>query len=151
MVAVLEVHMPCDSSHMEASEMEKEVSRIRCIMDELDGKPLNKDYFDGYHPSAYNKLNTRATADSLTKALCERMSKLPSVANLSLEAQMWWRDHQIADEKRKLKEKEEIKRCEEIANALNKLTDYEVGLLGIPDVIRRVNKALGMNWRMPWN
>ncbi len=90
--------MPCDCSHLEASSLEREISEVACLLDELDGKPVESSHRRGYHPRVYNKV-TRELGDSLTAELCSRL-KTTDVTRYSLEMQMWWRDHQAADRKK---------------------------------------------------
>lgn len=90
--------MPCDSSHMEATQAEREASRIHCLLNEVaNGHPPDRRHWAGYHPLAYGKMVTRQELDSLTAALCSALSEEADVTQYSLELQMWWRDHQAAD------------------------------------------------------
>lgn len=120
--------MPCDSSHMESSDIEMELSRVLCIHDELDGKTFDKSDWDGYHQNAYNKAS-RIRLDEETSRLCSRL-QTADVGKLSLEAQIWWRDHQEADRKRVEREMAKARTEEERAEALSKLTPHERRLLG---------------------
>jgi len=112
---------------MEASGKEIELSRVACLLDEVDdGKPIDPSHWLGYHPKVYNRSHN---GDALVAELCEKLQG-KDVANYSLELQIWWRDHQKADKERlewEIKEKDAAARKE----ALAKLTDYEKGLLGI--------------------
>ena len=120
--------MPCDSSHMKPSTKEIELSRVACLLDELDGRPWDRSEWYGYHPTVYNKFNI--DADKLVSSLCTKLQSV-DVTKYSLEMQMWWRDHQEVDKKRlqqelSLKQKDKDKQA-----ALAKLTDYEKNLLGL--------------------
>lgn len=117
--------MPCD---LEASTKEVELSKVACLLDELDGKPLDKSHWQGYHPAVYNK--HRFDGDALVSELCSRLQEA-DVTKCSLEMQMWWRDHQQADKERIEHELRRKKEGEERDAALAKLTEYERKLLGL--------------------
>lgn len=90
--------MPCDCSHLMPQELEKEISKVCCLLDEvMDGKPIDKCHFNGYHPLVYNQPLPRNICDFWTARLCRLLSNHKDVSSLSLEAQIWWRDHQAAD------------------------------------------------------
>lgn len=80
--------MPCNSDYLEANDYERELSRVACLLDELDGKPIDQSHWRGsagpYHPAVYSRCITKEDADRM----------------YSLEMQMWWRDHQAADKAR---------------------------------------------------
>ena len=95
--------MPCNSDYMNPTAQEIQISRIACLLDELDGKKWTKDEWAGYHPSAYGMGDNKKKRDKMTKALCERLQRT-DVTKYSLEMQMWWRDHQEADRQRQMKE-----------------------------------------------
>lgn len=87
--------MPCDSSHMEPTRAETLCGTMAVILEELDGTPMTPDRYRnaGMHPRTYDK---SPNVDEWTRSLCERFKQLGpmEIATLSLEAQMWWRDHQ---------------------------------------------------------
>ena len=85
---------------MLASQREINASRVCCLHDELDGKPFNREHWSGYHPLAYS---THYDLDKGVAHLCARLKAI-DVTQYSLEMQMWWRDHQIADRARIAKE-----------------------------------------------
>lgn len=119
--------MPCNCDHLKATNKELFLSQIACLLDELDGRPIDKNHWDGYHPEVYNK---SVNGDKLISKLCGKLQKV-DVSKYSLEMQMWWRDHQEID-KARLKEEMKIKKTEEEKRkALSKLTDYERRLLGL--------------------
>ena len=122
--------MPCNSDYMYAGNAEIYYSRVACLIDEVDGKPITKEYWNGYHPLVYNKLVSRELGDQLVSRLCERLQKI-DVSKQSLEMQIWWRDHQKADKDRLELEMMKKKTADEKAAALAKLTDYERKLLGL--------------------
>lgn len=122
--------MPCDSSHMKANTYEIEISRVVCLLEELDGKKWSSDHWDGYHPKVYCKAN-REFGDRVVSELCGKLQKLSSkqLSNLSLELQMWWRDHKKADKEKLEKTLKAKKREKDRAAALAKLTPYERRIL----------------------
>ena len=122
--------MPCDSSHMEPNQLEVELSKIYCINDELDGTCFNSSEWGGYHQDVYCRDITRELADKMTAGLCKRM-QLVDVKELSLEAQIWWRDHKAADVARLRKEIEDKADAEVKAAAIAKLSPRERELLGL--------------------
>lgn len=92
--------MPCNCDHLKASELEIGISRVACLLDEVKrGKKIKKNEWDGYHPKVYNNVS-RELGDKLTEELCSFLQD-KDVTKYSLECQMWWRDHQEADKKRK--------------------------------------------------
>lgn len=121
--------MPCNCDHMEANRYEIEISKVACLLDELSGKKINPSHWRGYHPDVYCKVN-KEMADAKTAELCAKLQDL-DVSALSLEMQMWWRDHKAADEKRKHKELLEEIRDAQRKEALNLLTPYRRELLGL--------------------
>lgn len=120
--------MPCDCSHLEATHKEREMSRVACLLDELDGKKkINRDHWNGYHPRVYSQ---RVDADAMTAELCARLQGV-DVGDYSLEMQMWWRDHQEADKKRAKDAVEKAKTEKQKKAAIAKLTPHERKLLGL--------------------
>jgi hypothetical protein len=121
--------MPCNSDYMEANGYEQAISRVACLLDELDGKPFNKDHWRGYHPAVYNRSN-KSDGDGMVRTLCSRLQAL-DVTKQSLEMQMWWRDHQEADRSRLEAEavRKKIKAARE--EAISKLTPSERKVLGL--------------------
>jgi hypothetical protein len=89
--------MGCNSDYMSTNNYEIEISKVACLLDELDGKKFEKSHWNGYHPKVYCKV-TRELGDKLVAELCGKLQNL-DVKNYSLEMQMWWRDHQAADDK----------------------------------------------------
>ncbi len=122
--------MPCNSDYLNAIPREEHLSKVACLLDELDGKgapdPTSGNW-RGYHPAVYNQTSD---TDALVRELCERLQKL-DVTKYSLEMQTWWRDHQRADKTRVEHEMERIKLDSEKQAALAKLTPYERSLLGL--------------------
>lgn len=121
--------MPCNSDYMEANSLEREISKVHCLLDELDGKEWSNSDWNGYHPKVYCRVN-RELADKLVRKLCSKL-KTADVTKYSLEMQMWWRDHQEADAAREQHEQDKKIEAEKRAAALAKLTDEEKELLGL--------------------
>lgn len=119
--------MPCNSNYMEATGKEVALSQVACLLDELDGNPINRSHWQGYHPVVYNQT---ANADGLVSELCRRLQSV-DVTKQSLEMQIWWRDHQAAD-KARLEHEMARKQADAVKQAaLSKLTKYERELLGV--------------------
>ena len=120
--------MPCNSDHLRATHLESEMSKVACLLDELDGKKrINQDHWRGYHPRVYNE---RVNADEMTAELCSRLQGV-DVSKCSLEMQIWWRDHQEADKRRAEKAIKRAKTDKQKKAALAKLTPHERKLLGL--------------------
>ena len=119
--------MPCRSDYMEASGKEVELSRVACLLGELDGKPIDKSHWRGYHPAVYCK---QVDGDALVSELCERLQSV-DVTQFSLEMQIWLRDHQAADKARIEHELARKRSAEGREAALAKLTPHERRLLGL--------------------
>lgn len=103
--------MPCDSSYMDPTRMEQNLSQVACLLDEINGgDPADRTSHDwnGNHPAVYNRGLGRATLDQWVSVLCSKLEARGGAADLSLEMQIWWRDHQRADEWRERQEKEAI-------------------------------------------
>ena len=124
--------MPCNSDYMEANFIEREISRVYCLLEEAKtGQPVDSksSEWQGYHPKVYNKNVTKKQADGAVAKLCGILAKSKDVTKYSLEMQMWWREHQAADKKRREKELSESKEKELAEQGLQKLTEAEVAAL----------------------
>lgn len=119
--------MPCNCDYMDANARERELSRVACLIDELDGKPIDRNHWNGYHPRVYNQ---EINGNTITAELCRRLQS-QDVSKLSLEMQIWWRDHKKADAQRVEKELADKKTEENRQAAIAKLTPYERKLLKI--------------------
>ena len=119
--------MPCRSDYLEPTQNEVALSQVACLLDELDGKPIDKHHWRGFHPAVYN---AGRSLDGLVADLCSRLQS-EDVSKRSLEMQIWWRDHQKADKARIAHELNRQRTAKERAAALAKLTDYERRLLGL--------------------
>lgn len=125
--------MPCDSSYMEANDREISLSRVCCLLEEIDtGKAVDTSSgaWRGYHPKAYNKGLSKHQADALVAKLCSKLSTL-NPKNYSLEMQTWWRDHLRADEERERQEKQKAEEERAKKDALTKLSAKERKVLGV--------------------
>jgi hypothetical protein len=114
--------MPCNSDYLAASPTETALGKVLTIHDELDGKRVS--YRDvGYRKDVYNK--GRRDLNEQVVRLCARLSAMTpdAVRALSLEAQMWWREHQRADAERKREEEAERERRRVRKAALAKRND----------------------------
>jgi hypothetical protein len=122
--------MPCNCDHLEPSSYEKQISKVACLLDELNGKKdLDRSHWGGMHPKVYSKC-TKELADKMTAELCSRLQNT-DVTKHSLEMQMWWRDHQLADKQRIERELQEKKNDHDRKAAIAKLTPHERQLLGL--------------------
>lgn len=115
---------------MNPNDWEIEMSKVACLLDELNGLTYTKDEFSGYHPQVYNKHVSKKLGDKWVETLCSKLQK-EDVKKYSLEMQLWWRDHQAADKKRLKEERAQIKDKKKKEEALAKLTPYERKLLGL--------------------
>jgi hypothetical protein len=128
--------MPCNSDHLEATQLEVECSRMYLLLGELAGggpPDSSSSAWAGYDDRAYCKAD-RALADELTQELCDRIANIELEGDLttySLELQIWARDHKIADAKRKKREAAEKTKAAIRKAALAKLTPAERKALGI--------------------
>lgn len=110
--------------------MELKLSQVQCLLDELDGKPINPEFWNGHHPNVYSCGLSQNNADKMVSALCGRLQK-EDVSKRSLEMQIWWRDHQEADARHAKEELDAAKTAQEKEIALSKLTPYERKLLNL--------------------
>lgn len=123
--------MPCNSDYMEPSPGEVNYSRVLCVLGELNGDKVGRDWWRGYHPLIYNRGMTKAVMDEKTAEACEGCRKLGSrISNKSLELQMWYREHKEADLERREREIEAKRNKLVREKALAKLTDEDKKALG---------------------
>lgn len=127
-----EINMPCNSDHMNPMGREIELSRVACLLDEIDGIPIDANRWRGYHPLIYGKSISKDKADRLVSTLCRTLQGA-DVTRYSLEMQIWWRDHQAADRERERREKEEAQSELDRRIAISKLTPRQRRALGIKD------------------
>lgn len=124
--------MPCNCDHLEPTAIEYELSKVACLLDELDGKPTNPTHWNGQHPRIYTEAMTwpKAKADKLVETLCKAL-QTTDVSKRSLEMQIWWRDHQEADRKRLIHEAAEAKQTADRQAVIARLAPHELELLGL--------------------
>jgi hypothetical protein len=107
--------MPCRCDGMEPSYREVESTRIINFLHEL-----------GLRKKKAGAYGDPRNLDSDTADLCAALkSGKHNVQGLSLELQIWWRDHQIADRKREEAEAQERKQRQLTEAAKRKLTPAE--------------------------
>jgi hypothetical protein len=106
------------------------MSKVACLLDELDGKEFTSWHWQGGHPRVYGKWLTPKQEDEMVATLCKRLQGV-DVTKHSLEMQMWWRDHQAADQARVESELAKAETEEKRQAALAKLTHHERKLLGL--------------------
>lgn len=114
--------MPCRSEYMEANAQEKESAKVLNFLAEVGvyGQvPANMLYYGDIK-----------NLSSDTAKLCD-WCKHNDVSKQSLELQIWWRDHQLADKLRAEREQERVHEAEIRLQALAKLTAEERKVLGI--------------------
>lgn len=123
--------MPCNSDYMRPSPIEISLSKVLAILGELDGRSIDPKTYGSGFGAGYNNAD-KETLDRATAQLCERL-KAVDVTKLSLEAQMWWRDHQIADAERIERQKRIYSEETLRKAALRKLSPEELKALGVED------------------
>lgn len=128
--------MPCRSDYLEPNQFEVEAGRLDCLLTELKtGEHVNPQSpeWRGGHPMYYNRGPTKSDIDSLTAALCKRLTAMTpeQIQQCSLEMQIWWRNHQRADAKRKAIAQENRRQEAMRKRALAKLTPEEQKALGL--------------------
>ena len=93
--------MPCRSEHMEPTTFGQELGRLYLLHKELDTQVHVDPH--AYKTASHYRADEMAV-DINTKRLCKRLSKMSAheIREMhSLELQMWWRDYQAFDKKRK--------------------------------------------------
>lgn len=119
---------------MDPDDKEVQYSQMYCVIDELNGLVRDKHEWEVCHPKVYGKSVSKAQADLDIEVLCRRLTRLEAkgkITELSLEAQMWWRDHKRADAERQKQEAEAAQREALIQSARLKLTPEERKVLGL--------------------
>ena len=111
--------MPCRSDEQEPNRIERKLSAVLCFLDELDGKSYTTSDLSGYRKDVYCRNPSLDKLDFKTAELCGRLSKMTQnkITQCSLELQIWWRDHQALDKKRK--DEEAAKREKELKEIIN--------------------------------
>ena len=124
--------MPCNCDYMEANNLEREISRVYCLLEEIEtGKPVDtkSGNWDGYHPSVYGQPVGRKQGDEAVARLCGILRKTRNIKKYSLEMQMWWRDHQEADRARERRERKDAEQKALAKSAMQKITKEELAAL----------------------
>lgn len=93
--------MPCNSDYLDPDQKEILLSRVACLLDEIEEREYEDSDWNGFHPKVYMK---EVDGDLLVSKLCSLLQKA-DVKQYSLEMQIWWRDHQKADKARLAKER----------------------------------------------
>lgn len=122
--------MPCNSDYLNPTSLEKNLSVVYGLLDEFKTGKLPEDFGSGYDQRIYNKGLGKRHLDDKVIELCSLL-KCVDVSLFSLEMQIWWRDHQMADEEREDRERREALAREIKERALAKLTEEEKAILGI--------------------
>jgi hypothetical protein len=124
--------MPCRCDYLEPNSREIEMSKVLALLEEFETGTLPGFYGVGTYQPVYNHTSQEGL-DKATADLCSRLQQISKedLKEKSLEMQMWWRDHQMADKKRLEEELGEAKKEEEKEKALKKLTPYEKKMLGL--------------------
>lgn len=112
--------MPCDSKYLEPTSRERTSLDLKTFLLEA-GLPT------GIYDRVYGDINS---LDTDTRILCS-WCKSHDVSKMSLEFQIWWRDHQKADRERELRADLAQQKNKAISSALAKLTPEERKLLGL--------------------
>lgn len=118
--------MPCNSDYLEAKPIEIEVDRMYRILDEINEGVANYDNL-GYHNQVYGRGNLPELRDELAQAICTSLrDETPAdIQQYSLELQIWWRDHQKADQVRIEAEKKLREQTRLAESAISKLSKDE--------------------------
>ena len=124
--------MPCNCDYMNPTGLEREISRVYCLLEEIEtGKPVDtkSSHWDGYHPSVYGQPVGRKQGDEAVARLCGILRKTRNIKKYSLEMQMWWRDHQEADRARERRERKDAEQKALAKSAMQKITKEELAAL----------------------
>lgn len=124
--------MGCRSDYMEPTSFEVENSKVLALLEELKTGKLPEWYSPGGSDKAYGN-TTKLGLDLNTEMLCMalQIKKASEISKMSLEMQMWWRDHKAADKKRIKEEIDAKKTLKAKEVAIAKLTPFERKLLGL--------------------
>lgn len=124
--------MGCRSDYMEPTSFEIENSKVLALLEELKTGKFPEWYSPGGSEKAYGN-TTKLGLDLNTEMLCMalQIKKASEISKMSLEMQMWWRDHKAADKKRIKEEIDAKKTLKAKKVAIAKLTPFERKLLGL--------------------
>lgn len=111
--------MPCNSDHMEPDTWERESFKVLTLLHEIGLRKSKPDFY-----------GSPKTLGQDTAELCG-WCKAHDVSKQSLDLQIWWRNHQRWDAKRKELEREERENQAARTRALKKLTTLERKALGV--------------------
>jgi len=117
---------------MEPTSWEVENSKVLALLEELKTNELPEWYGNGSNSKVYGATDQKIL-DKNTEELCSALQTKSDkeISKMSLEMQLWWRDHKAADKKRLLAELEKAKNEELKLKAMSKLTPFERKLLGL--------------------
>ena len=114
--------MPCDSSHLQPTQREAHSLALVGFLREAG-------ILKGKYDQCYGRVDQ---LDTDTAALCAYCQK-HDVTQMSLELQIWWRDHQKADKAKARKREAAVALKCLRQQALKKLTPSEIRALGVDD------------------
>ena len=104
--------MPCRSDPPDPTKYDIEMAKVLALLNELAGMPLPENY-----GQTYWKGTTLQMLDESTENLCSKLKEINDVSRYSLEMQIWWRDHQKADAKRKVENEKKAKELDSYMDA----------------------------------
>lgn len=119
--------MGCRSDYMEPDATEVENSKLDAMLEELKTGKLPKYFGTGMLADGNYADRGQLTANLKTKKLCGELKKKSTgeLKKLSLETQLWWRDHKVADKRHAVEDAAEKKRKAVAKKALEKLSPAE--------------------------
>ena len=126
--------MGCRSDYMEPNQAEIENSKVLALLEEIKTGKLGKLFGTGYAGKSGNYApSDQKSLDKNTAELCGSLKKATEakLKKMSLELQIWWRDHQKADKRHKAEDAKERKEAKIAETAKAKLTPKERKALGI--------------------
>lgn len=92
--------MPCNSDYLEANGTEIESSIAQELIREIEGKLFNHNKRSSHYGNPEN-------LDMEVKFICDWCNQNEDkIRSMSLELQLWWRNHKEADRKRLIREAE---------------------------------------------
>lgn len=119
--------MPCRGPEPADFPYDKPLEEVLKILNEFETGNYGIQYKD------IPLYTSKQELDEKIAKLCSMFQQLTNeqIKAMSLEAQIWWRDHQKLDQQRILNEFKEKLKEEDKQKALAKLTPYERKLLGL--------------------
>lgn len=85
---------------MNPNDIEINLSRVYCFINEIKTGEFNKKWYEGYHPNVYCKFPKQEELDKATAELCGMLKQEQDVFKFSKELNFWWVEHQKADNKK---------------------------------------------------